>query len=70
MGIENFYFFVLRSWQDERYLLSFFTELKTYHLSYLLYISIFPRDIYIYVFVCTCDTFTVGEMFIKEVFRV
>ena len=51
MGIENFCFFVLRSWQDERYLLSFFTELKTYHLSYLLYISIFSSW-YLHLRVC------------------
>ena len=34
MGTQNF-FFVLRSWQDEKNIfLYFFTELKTYHFSY------------------------------------
>ena len=59
MGIENFCFFVLRSWQDERYLLSFSTELKTYHLSYLLYISIFSSW---YLHLCVCVQVTPSQL--------
>ena len=59
MGIENFCFFVLRSLQDERYLLSFFTELKTYHLSYLLYISIFSSW---YLHLCVCVQVTPSQL--------
>ena len=33
MGTQNI-FFVPRSWQDEKHLSWFFTELKTYHLYY------------------------------------
>ena len=36
MGTQNF-FFVQRLWQDENIFIYFFTELKTYHLSYSFY---------------------------------
>ena len=54
------FFFVLRSWQDEKHLFYFFTELKTYHFSPTIWppfcvgfptLCQRPRNLFLYLFV-------------------